>query len=227
MKKLFSILLAMLCVLLPVSAAMAESTELLTTVPSYHTLTIVCEGNGGVLVDSQVMTGTFTCQVPRLGTVVLTAVPGSGSVLSTITAADLDGVALSGVSVTLSDIHADNTLTFRFIQHSGEEERTPEEILQSGYLGGALHIVFDRNYLPEDYELLNIRCKDEACTDDVLFIRAFPDADGLYARRSLIVSAAQLTALREKQNTQQLVFDNGSAAVMVDMATCWTAICQS
>lgn len=95
-------------------------------------------------------------------------------------------------------------------------------ILHDDYIGtgdglGQLHIVFDGDYEPEDYELLNVFIDDELQGNSVL-VCAFPDEEGNVARRSLIFSADQLVKLTQKQETEHIIFENGAAIAEMDMA---------
>lgn len=223
MKKLLSILLAALCALLPLAALAETTTTLKTTVPSEHTITIVCGEHGSVKTGGKTYRGTFTIQVPRLGDLTIRANPDDGYGLWKIEAADMDGVTIDGRKITLSSVHGDNTLTIRFykLPDAETDEPTDAEQLHDGYLGTGtgfhlLHIVFDGDYAPEDYELLNIRTEDEELPNSLL-VSALFDEDEKAARRSLILTAAQLTKLRQTQETELLIFENGDAMVRMDM----------
>lgn len=94
-------------------------------------------------------------------------------------------------------------------------------ILYDDYLGaggglGKLHIVFDGDYLPRDYELLDVFIDDEERGNSML-VCAFPDEAGKAAQRSLILSANQLVKLAQKQATEHILFENGSAIAEMDM----------
>lgn len=80
--------------------------------------------------------------------------------------------------------------------------------------------MFDGEYLQQDYELLNVKFDDVEQKNSVL-VRAYPEEDGSVARRSLILSAAQLVKLTQKQQTERLCFENGDAVATVDMVTYW------
>lgn len=95
---------------------------------------------------------------------------------------------------------------------------------------GALHIVFDGEYAPADYELLDIE-KQAAKANEVLklvieneklgnsaLVCAMPDENGNVDRRSLILSADQLVKLAQDQETEHIVFENGDAMAEMDMA---------
>ncbi len=94
-------------------------------------------------------------------------------------------------------------------------------VLHDEYLGaggglGKLHIVFDGDYLPQDYELLDVFIDDEEQGNGML-VCAFPDEEGKAAQRSLILSANQLVKLAQKQATEHILFENGSAIAELDM----------
>ena len=110
-----------------------------------------------------------------------------------------------------------------------ETEQTGN-ILHDEYIGtgdglGQLHIVFNGDYEPEDYELLGIAIEDhplETVIQDEqqgnsLLVCAFPDEEGNVDRRSLILSADQMVKLTQKQETEHIIFENGSAIVEMDM----------
>ena len=116
MKKFFSMLLVLLCVLLLSAPAMAESTTLQTVVPSQHSITINCGINGSVIANGQRYTGTVTLTVPRLGELSVTACPNSGYGISQLGVADMSGVTISSQTIRLTGIHGDNTVTVGFYQ---------------------------------------------------------------------------------------------------------------
>ena len=116
MKKFFSMLLMLLCVLLLSAPAMAESTTLQTVVPSQHSITINCGINGSVIANGQRYTGTVTLTVPRLGELSVTACPNSGFGISQLGVANMSGVTISGQTVTLKSVHRDNVVSATFYQ---------------------------------------------------------------------------------------------------------------
>ncbi|MBR3929698.1 MAG: hypothetical protein IKJ65_11935, partial [Clostridia bacterium] len=81
---------------------------------------------------------------------------------------------------------------------------------------GLLTIVFNADYQPESYELLNTIVEDEAIGNSVL-VCAFPNEDGDVEQRSLILSAAQLAKLAEKLEVEHVIFENGDASAEMDM----------
>lgn len=115
MKKFFSMLLVLLCVLLFSAPAMAESTTLQTVVPSQHSITINCGVNGSVIANGQRYTGIVTLAVPRLGELSVTACPNRGYGISQLGVADMSGVTISGQTIRLTGIHGDNTSLSAFI----------------------------------------------------------------------------------------------------------------
>jgi len=92
-----------------------------------------------------------------------------------------------------------------------------DEFIGTGDGLSQLHIVFDGDYEPEDYELLDVFIDDEEQGNSLL-VCAFPDEEGNVARRSLILSADQLVKLTQKQETEHIIFENGSAIAEMDMA---------
>lgn len=226
MKKLLSILLAALCALLPLAAA--ETTTLKTVVPSDHTITIVCGDHGSVKVAGKTRTGTFSVKVARLGSLTIASVPSSGYALSQITAENLDGVTIKNGTATLTGVYCDNTITVSFTKSASTEttqdktdsDDSTDNRLYDAYLGTdgdlrQLSIVFNGDYLPVDYELLNVSAED-AAQGNCLLVQAFSDDDGKISTRSLILSATQLKKLMEKQKTQLLIFENGEAFASID-----------
>lgn len=91
-------------------------------------------------------------------------------------------------------------------------------VLYADYLGTGsglmqLCIVFDGEYQPEDYDLLNVPSGDV----NALLVCAHPDADGTFSRRSMLLSAAQLTKLEQERQIGSLIFENGDALATLDM----------
>lgn len=219
MKKLLSILLLALCALLPALALAQDSTTIITTVPSSHTITIVCGEHGKALIDGKAYSGTLTVQADRLGTLVIQAQPNGGYGLWQIMASNLDGVTVKGRTVTLASIHCENTITITFCKLPAMP--ATENVLYDDFIGtgnglGQLSIVFDGEYQPQNYEMLSVKPNCEEQKNTVL-VRAYPDEDGDIAQRSLILSAIQLVKLAQKQQTERLIFENGEAAVTVDL----------
>ena len=101
---------------------------------------------------------------------------------------------------------------------TGEEavEQLTELLGSPADADGLLTIVFNADYQPESYELLNIIVEDEAIGNTVL-VCAFPNKDGDVEQRSLILSAAQLAKLAEKQEVEHIIFENGDAIAEMNM----------
>ncbi|MDO5141859.1 MAG: hypothetical protein Q4D31_02440 [Eubacteriales bacterium] len=110
----FAMLLCGLILLggLPVCAQGAtRPTMLMTTVPSSHTVTVRCQGQGELLVDgAPCAEHTFT--VERLQSLTITLQPAPGYELDTVTTtADITS---RGERLTLEAVHADDTVTIAF-----------------------------------------------------------------------------------------------------------------
>ena len=109
LKKYLAWILAALCALMPVAGLAAENrdTQLTTTLPREHTITVVCGAGGAVRVEGTVYTGTRTFIVDRLSAFTLEAVPDAGYQFSQVEAQPSSGVSISGnmVIIGLSLIH--------------------------------------------------------------------------------------------------------------------------
>ena len=108
MKKYLAWILAALCALMPVAGLAAENrdTQLTTTLPREHTITVVCGAGGAVRVEGTVYTGTRTFIVDRLSAFTLEAVPDAGYQFSQVEAQPSSGVSISGtVSYTHLDVY--------------------------------------------------------------------------------------------------------------------------
>jgi len=79
-----------------------------------------------------------------------------------------------------------------------------------------LHVVFNAEYEPEDYELLDVFIDDEMQGNSAL-VCAMPDENGNVDQRSLIFGADQLVQLAQKQETEHIIFENGAAIAEMDM----------
>ena len=107
-----------------------------------------------------------------------------------------------------------------------EDAQILNELLGNG-TGDAIPpaIVFDGEYLPQDYELLGITIEDhplETVIQDEqqgnsLLVCAFPDEEGNADRRSLILTVDQMVQLTQKQETEHIIFENGSAIAEMDV----------
>lgn len=91
-----------------------------------------------------------------------------------------------------------------------------DDYVGTGYGLWQTSIVFNGEYEPEDYELLDVFIDDELQGNSVL-VCAFPDEEGKTARRSLILSADQLVKLAQEQEIEHIIFENGNAIVEIDM----------
>lgn len=106
------------------------------------------------------------------------------------------------------------------------EEEPTGNTLYDDYLGdgtgnvGGIHgptsIVFDAEYLPKDYELLNVMIDDEL-QDNSMLVCALPNEEGEAEQRSLILSAAQLVKMAQNHETEHVIFENGDGFAVVDM----------
>lgn len=209
MKRFLVLMLAALCALLPM-AALAEKTTVTATVPSEHTIAIICGENGSVEIDGQRYSGELSVKVPRFGALSVHARPDAGFELSKIIARSMEGVTLKGRDAILTNIHADNELWVSFCKPQADADKGGDYAA----LGDAWYIVFDGEYLPADYELLNMQC--EHCGGSVLVSASF-DANAAPERRSLIFSALQLKRLSEKRGLERLFFRNGSALAAMNI----------
>ena len=82
MRKYLAWILAALCAFLPATALGVENhhTQITTTLPRAHTITVVCGAGGGFRVDGTVYTGEKAFAVKRLSAFELEAVPDAGAV---------------------------------------------------------------------------------------------------------------------------------------------------
>lgn len=81
---------------------------------------------------------------------------------------------------------------------------------------GHLHIVFNEEYKPQDYEVLDVFIDDEEQGNSVL-VCALPDENGNAAQRSLMIDAARIARMAENQETEHIVFENGNAIAEMDV----------
>lgn len=230
MKKLLSILLVALCALLP-ALAENDTTTITTTVPTSHTITVVCGEHGTVVVNGQRYSGTFSLDVERLGTLVLRTAPDDGYALSQVQVENLDGLTVSGRTVTLEGVYCENTITLSFYklpviilpslpdtvtlpEASGTGNKLYDDYLGTGGGLSQLAIVFDEEDKPVDYELLRTPIAEDS---NSILIFAHPDANDELAYRSLKLSYTQLIKLAQKQDADTLLFANGDAVVNASM----------
>lgn len=286
MKKFLSMVLALLCALLPMAALAQEATELSAEVPTEHSITINCGKHGSVKMDGVEYSGTFVVKIERRGTLKLTAVPDKGYEVSKISASNKDGFSVKGAEATLSEIYLDNTVKVTFAskaadddkkddtsdddknddsgdvpgddsgddsgddntgdenngqdgdqdsddkdenQNTDENETAAEDaantagkarfnaLLNDGGEAEHFYLVFDGEYAPLNYEMLNIRSEDDA-QGNVLLVCAGADENGEAGRRSLILSAEQIASLSRNSDIAQLLFENGAAFGSVDLS---------
>lgn len=116
MKKFLSVLMAALCALLPMLALAQESTTIMTTVPSSHTITVICGEHGRVTAAGKTFAGTHTVEVKRLADLTIIAEPDTGYALSQVLASQTDGVRVEGQKIVLSGVYCDQTITVTFAQ---------------------------------------------------------------------------------------------------------------
>ena len=124
MKKYLAWILAALCALMPVAGLAAENrdTQLTTTLPREHTITVVCGAGGAVRVEGTVYTGTRTFIVDRLSAFTLEAVPDAGYRLSQVMAQPSGGVSITGNTVSIGSVYEDKTLTLSFAREQDEPQ---------------------------------------------------------------------------------------------------------
>lgn len=151
----------------------------------------------------------------------VTVFPESGYQLSAMTATADNGSVLQpqknedgSYSFVMPDCAVANAAAFEAVKLGGgswNDDETPEptaapkpartapgeNLLYAEYLGtgGELNVVFDGENSPADYEL-GVLASGEAQEGSVI-VRTLPDAIGAAVRRSLILSAAQLTRLAQ------------------------------
>lgn len=118
LKKYLAWILAALCALMPVAGLAAENrdTQLTTTLPREHTITVVCGAGGAVRVEGTVYTGTRTFIVDRLSAFTLEAVPDAGYQFSQVEAQPSSGVSISGNMVIIGSVYEGKTLTLSFVR---------------------------------------------------------------------------------------------------------------
>lgn len=119
----------------------------------------------------------------------------------------LDGPTLGDVVVLPDEEPTGNTL---YDDYLGDGSGN------GGGIYGPTSIVFDAEYLPKDYELLNVLIDDELQGNSML-VCALPNEEGETEQRSLILSAAQLVKMVQKHETEHVIFENGDAFAVADM----------
>lgn len=126
MKKFLSVLMAVLCALLPMLALAQESTVIKTTVPAEHTITVICGEHGRVTVAGKTFAGTHAIKVKRLADLTIIAEPDTGYALSQVLASQTDGVRVEGRKIVLSGVYCDQTITVTFAQPTATPTVTPK-----------------------------------------------------------------------------------------------------
>lgn len=120
-------MLAALFALLPVAGLAADNrdTQITTTLPEEHTITVVCGAGGGFRVNGTVYTGEKAFSVERLSAFELEAVPDAGYRLSQVKAQPSGGVSISGNTVSIGSVYEDKTLTLSFVREDTKPTPTP------------------------------------------------------------------------------------------------------
>ena len=109
LRKYLAWILAALCAFLPATAMGVENhhTQITTTLPRAHTITVVCGEGGAVRVGETVYTGVQSFTAERLATFRLEAVPEAGYRLSQVMAQPSQSVSLSGNTITIDHVYED------------------------------------------------------------------------------------------------------------------------
>lgn len=111
-----AILLVLLLMLLPVSA-LAQETELTTTVPTSHTLHIELSGNGTVTIDGVSYTQSADVEIARHRAPTITLRAANGSIIQTVLWGDEDVTsAVKNGTWTAPEITEDVMLTVTFAE---------------------------------------------------------------------------------------------------------------
>ena len=120
-------MLAALFALLPVAGLAADNrdTQITTTLPEEHTITVVCGAGGGFRVNGTVYTGEKAFSVERLSAFELEAVPDAEYRLSQVKAQPSGSVSTSGNMVTIGSVYEDKTLTLSFVREDPKPTPTP------------------------------------------------------------------------------------------------------
>lgn len=121
LRKYLAWILAALCAFLPATALGVENhhTQITTTLPRAHTITVVCGEGGAVRVGETVYTGAQSFTAERLATFRLEAVPEAGYRLSQVMAQPSQSVSLSGNTIIIDHVYEDKTLTLSFVYEQG------------------------------------------------------------------------------------------------------------
>ena len=120
-------MLAALFALLPVAGLAADNrdTQITTTLPEEHTITVVCGAGGGFRVNGTVYTGEKAFSVERLSAFELEAVPDAEYRLSQVKAQPSGSVSTSGNTVSIGSVYEDKTLTLSFVREEPKPTPTP------------------------------------------------------------------------------------------------------
>lgn len=118
LKKYLIWMLATLFALLPAAGLAAENraTQISTTLPEEHMITVVCSAGGAVRIDGTVYTGKRAFAVERLSAFELEAVPDVGYRLSQVMAQPSGGVSISGNTMRTDSVYEGKTLTLSFVR---------------------------------------------------------------------------------------------------------------
>ena len=130
MKKYLVWILTVLCALLPKAALAAEdcNTQLTTTLPAEHTISVVCSAGGAVRVEGTIYTGKKVFTVDRLSDFILEAVPDAGYRLSQVKVQPSGGVSITGNTVAIGSVYEDKTLILSFVRQEAKAALRPSLI---------------------------------------------------------------------------------------------------
>lgn len=105
--------------------AMASGIDISTTVPSQHTVTVVCNAHGKVLINGIEYAGTNQFTVQRHDRFALTAVPDPDYTLASISSSSAGGMILSGDGAVIDRVSGDVAITIAFQQKSPPKPPRP------------------------------------------------------------------------------------------------------
>lgn len=243
LKRYLAWMLAALFALLPAAGLAAENrdTQITTTLPEEHTITVVCGAGGAVRVNGTVYTGETMFSVKRLSAFELEVVADTGYYLNNVVLHPDGGMSITGSNtVTIDSVYEDKSLTLVFMQSTPgttvEPTPTPtattaapgSNVLYEEYLGTGkglreLEIVFDGDYQRMDYDFLPVFYGEQQQGDNLLLVRAHPDQNGEIQRRSLLLTGTQLARLWQDKGLQYLQFCNGEASARLRIEELLTA----
>lgn len=183
---------AMAAILLSLSAfALADEVKITTTVPSEHTVTVDCDAGGSVRVGGVSYRGTARFIVPRFDAFGIEILPDQGYLLRGVSGNWPGGLRLDANGATLERVCADAAIHVAFVLDTvtppqsppsapqvplepvrttpeieiiseGEADRLYDEYLGTSGSAGDLFILFDKDYVPVDYQLtLNTHSQEE------------------------------------------------------------------